>query len=74
MSLELRRLSVPEFLQPGNVMTPTPEGTTVWRGSVRFDREEETEPALRIDLAPHMAGTKLVIRYGDRRLERDLTY
>jgi len=74
MSLELRRLSVTEFLQPGNVMTPTPEGPTVWRGPVRFDRAEGTEPALRIDLAPHMAGTKLVVRYGDRRLERDLAY
>ena len=74
MGLELRKLSVPEFLQPGNVMTPTPEGETVWRGSVRFERAEVTEPALRIDLAPHGAGTKLVVRYGDRRLERDLTY
>lgn len=74
MSLELRKLSVPEFLQPGNVMTPTPEGETVWRGAVRFDRTEVTEPALRIDLAPQMAGTRMTIRYGDRHLERELSY
>jgi hypothetical protein len=74
MSVELRKLSVPEFLQPGNVMAPTPEGPTVWREPARFDRAETTEPALRIDLAPHMAGTKLVVLYGDRRLERDLAY
>ena len=74
MSLEVRKLSVPEFLQPGNVMTPTPEGETVWRDSVHFDRTDVTEPALRIDLAPQKTGTKLTIRYGDRRLERDLAY
>jgi hypothetical protein len=74
MSLELRKLSVAEFLQPGNVMTPTPEGETVWRGPVRFDRAESTEPALRIDLTPQMTGTRLLIRYGDRRLERELSY
>lgn len=74
MSVELRKLSVPEFLQPGNVMVATPEGPTVWREPARFERVDSTEPTLRIDLAPHMAGTKLVIRYGDRRLERDLAY
>ncbi len=74
MSVELRRLSVSEFLQPGNVMAPTPEGPTVWREPARFERAETTEPALRIDLAPHMTGAKLVVRYGDRRLERDLAY
>ena len=74
MSVELRKLSVPEFLQPGNVMAAAPEGPTVWRAPVRFDRAETTEPALKIDLAPHMAGTKLVVKYGDRRLVRDLAY
>jgi hypothetical protein len=74
MSVELRKLTVPEFLQPGNVMTPTPEGPTVWQEPARFERTETTEPALKIDLAPHMAGTKLVVRYGDRRLVRDLAY
>jgi hypothetical protein len=74
MSIELRKLSVAEFLQPGNVMTPTPEGPTVWHEAARFERTETTEPALKIDLAPHMAGTKLVVRYGDRRLVRDLAY
>ena len=74
MSVELRKLSVAEFLQPGNVMTSTPEGPTVWRESARFERTDTTEPALKIDLAPHMAGTKLVVRYGDRRLVRDLAY
>jgi len=74
MSIELRKLSVPEFLQPGNVMTPTPEGPTVFHEAARFERTDTTEPALKIDLAPHMAGTKLVVRYGDRRLVRDLAY
>jgi hypothetical protein len=74
MSVELRKLGVPEFLQPGNVMAPTPEGPTVWREPASFERVDSTEPALRIDLAPLAAGTKLVIRYGDRRLERDLAY
>ena len=73
MSVELRKLSVPEFLQPG----------TSWlrlRRGRRYGASRALQPGghdgagLRIDLAPHMTGTKLVVRYGDRRLERDLTY
>lgn len=74
MGLEVRRLRVPEFLQPGNVMTPTPDGETVWRGPIRFERREATEPALRIDLEPEKSGARLVVLYGDRRLERELAY
>jgi hypothetical protein len=70
MGLEIRRIAPGEFLQTGNVMTATPEGETVWRGRIRFDAVDTTEPALRVALEPAEKATKLVVRYGDRRLER----
>jgi hypothetical protein len=55
-------------------MAPAPEGPTVAGADSLRPGADTTEPALRIDLAPHMTGTRLVVRYGDRRLERDLAY
>jgi hypothetical protein len=66
MSLEVRRISVPEFLQEGNVMTRTPEGETVWRAPVRFDTAAGTSPALKIDVVPEKGGFQLKVQYGDR--------
>jgi hypothetical protein len=74
MSLELRKIAMPEFLQPGNVMTPTPEGETVYKAPVTFTSAPETVPALSLSLAE--AKTKgtltLEVRYGNRRLTKDL--
>lgn len=72
MSLELRKVEVAEFLQPGNAMTPTPEGTTVLKAPVRFDLATSTAPALKLEFAPDKDGTKLRVHYGDRLLIKDL--
>ena len=68
MSLEVRRIAVPEFLQAGNVMTAAPEGEPVWKGPVHFAVSPETLPALGIELLREGAGVNLTVRYGDRRL------
>jgi hypothetical protein len=74
MSLEVRRIVVAEFLEPGNVMTRTPEGETVARFGIQFETGAETLPALSVELSPTPAGVRLVIRYGDRRLVRELAF
>lgn len=72
MSLEVRKIAGGEFLQPGNVMTPAPEGETMLRTPVRFETVPETAPALAIELRPGKDATSLTVRYGDRRLVKEL--
>ena len=72
MSLEVRRIEGEEFLQPGNVMTRTPEGETLLRVPIRFETTPETEPSLKIDLESKKR-LALVVRYGNRRLVEELT-
>jgi len=72
MSLEVRRIAEGEFLQPGNVMTPAPEGETMLRIPVRFETVPDTAPALAIGLLPGKNATSLTVRYGDRRLVKEL--
>jgi hypothetical protein len=72
MSLEVRKIDVQEFLQPGNVMTRTPEGETVARVPVRFETTADTEPALKVELEPGKDGLALVVRYGNRKLVKEL--
>jgi len=72
MSLEVRRIAVPEFLQPGNVMTRTPEGETVAKVKVLFETTGETEPSLKVGLEPGKEGLALVVRYGNRKLVKEL--
>jgi hypothetical protein len=73
MSLEVRKIAVEEFLQPGNVMTRTPEGETLLRVPIRFDTTPDTEPTLKIQLEPGKERLALVVRYGNRRLVKELT-
>lgn len=74
MSLELRRIKVPEFLEPGNAFTPTPDGESVWRGPIRFDTARGSSPHLKIELAPRKDGVSLIVNYGNRRLVKDFDY
>jgi hypothetical protein len=74
MSLEVLKIDVPEFLQPGNVMTRTPPGVRVFRTPVRFETAASTTPALKVSLAPAEQGLTLSVEYGDRRLLRQLRY
>jgi hypothetical protein len=72
MSLEVRRIDVPEFLQPGNVMTKTPEGETVAKVPIRFETTGDSAPALKVGLEPEKDGLALVVRYGNRKLVKEL--
>ena len=67
MSLEVRKIPPGEFLKPGNVMTQTPEGETLWRGPIAFDVEGETVPALQVKLLQADGGVTVDVRYGNRR-------
>jgi hypothetical protein len=72
MSLEVRKIAVPEFLEAGNVMTTTPAGETTWKAPIRFQTGAEVAPALRVDLTGPVNGKlSLVVRYGDRTLVKE---
>ncbi len=72
MSLEVRKIAVPEFLEAGNVMTRTPEGETVWKASIRFEVVAEVAPALKVELTgPTNGKLSLQVRYGDRSLVKE---
>ena len=72
MSLEVRRIAVPEFLEAGNVMTRTPEGETVWKAPIHFQTSADVAPALKVELTgPANGKLSLVVRYGDRSLVRE---
>jgi len=72
MSLEVKRIDVPEFLQEGNVMVRTPEGVTIYKEPIRFDTATSTAPALKIELAPDKGAITLKVQYGDRLLIKQL--
>ncbi len=74
MSLEVRKIRVSEFLEEGNVMTPTPSGESLWRGPARFDLAALTSPHLLIELAPGKGGVSLIVQYGDYKLVKDLAF
>jgi hypothetical protein len=74
MSLEVRKIKLPEFLEPGNVMTPTPSGESLWKGPVQFDLAAGTTPHLTINLALGKGGVSLIVQYGDYQLVKDLAY
>jgi hypothetical protein len=53
-------------------MAPAPEGKTVLRVPARFETVADTAPALAIALDPGKGVTSLTVRYGDRRLVKEL--
>jgi hypothetical protein len=72
MSLEVRKIAVPEFLEAGNVMTATPAGETVWKAPIRFQTGAEVASALKVALTGPVGGKlSLVVRYGDRTLVKE---
>ena len=72
MALEVLRLTVPEFLKEGNVMTRTPPGESVLKLPVAFEAATETAPALAIGLVAEGKRLVLTIHYGDRKLAQEL--
>ena len=71
MSLEVRVVA-DDFLEPGNAMAAAPEGKTLLRVPARFETVADTAPALAITLATGKGVTSLTVRYGDRRLVKEL--
>jgi hypothetical protein len=72
MSLEVRKIAVAEFLEPGNVMTRTPEGETVWKAPIRFQTGTDVAPALKVEVTgPANGKLSLTVRYGDRTLVKE---
>lgn len=74
MSLEVRKIRVSEFLEEGNVMTPTPSGESLWKGPARFDLQALTSPHLLVEVAPGKGGVDLIVQYGDYRLVKSLAF
>jgi hypothetical protein len=66
MSLEVRKIPPGEFLRPGNVMTRTPEGETLWQGPARFEIAEKTVPALEVGITREEQSVKIDVHYGNR--------
>ncbi len=70
MSLEVRKVAAGEFFQEGNAMTRTPQGESLFKAPVVFERAAETLPALELKLDDADGGLTLRVAYGDRRLTR----
>ncbi|PYQ16996.1 MAG: hypothetical protein DMF79_17980, partial [Acidobacteria bacterium] len=66
------RVVAADFLEPGNAMAAAPEGKTLLRVPARFETVADTAPALAITLATGKGVTSLTVRYGDRRLVKEL--
>ncbi len=72
MALEVLKVADGEFLQAGNAMTKTPEGQSVHKEPASFEATQDTLPALAISLDKAKDGQTLVVRYGNRKLTRDI--
>ena len=72
MALEVLKIADGEFLQAGNAMTKTPEGQSVHKEPATFEATADTLPALAISLDKAKDGQTLVVRYGNRKLTRDI--
>ena len=56
-------------MKPGNFMTRTPDGETVWRGPIAFEKTDRSVPALQVELVPEAEAVKVDVRYGNRTTE-----
>ena len=72
MTLELRRVDSREFLGEPPAMPPPPAGETVYKAPVTFTPGAEPNPVLNLTLASWSDGALLTIRYGDRKLAKEL--
>ena len=72
MTLELRRIDNREFLVDPPGMAAPPAGETVYKRPVTFAPGTEPAPALDLSIASWNEGSLLTIRYGDRKLVKQL--
>ena len=72
MTLELRRVGSREFLVDPPAMADPPAGETVYKKPVTFAPGAEPAPALDLTIATWDGGSLLTIRYGNRKLVKEL--
>jgi hypothetical protein len=72
MTLELRRVGGSEFLVDPPAMAPPPGGETVYKRPAEFTPNAEPAPALDLTIASWGEGSVLTIRYGNRKLVKEL--
>lgn len=72
MTLELRRVSRQEFLVEPPGMASPPVGESVSKRPVDWKAGEDPSPALDLTMADWPAGVRLTVRYGDRKLVKEL--
>jgi hypothetical protein len=72
MTLEMRRVDNRELFVDVNVMAAPPGGETVYKVPAAFAISTDPTPALDLTLAGWRDGVSLTIRYGNRRLAKDL--
>jgi hypothetical protein len=72
MTLEVRKVDNREVFSDVNVMASPPAGETVYKARATFAISTDPTPALDVTLAGWRDGVSLTIRYGNRRLAKDL--
>ncbi len=72
MTLEVRRGDGREIFADVTAMAPPPGGETVFKSPAVFTTGTEPVPALDVTLARWNDGVTLTIRYGNRKLTKDL--
>jgi hypothetical protein len=70
MTLELRRADARDFLV--DPTAPPPAGESVYKAPVEFATTHDPVPTLDLTLAAWRDGATLTIRYGNRKLTKDL--
>lgn len=72
MTLEVRRAEMRETGEDMNALPPPPPGETVYKAPASFTTEPQLAPTLDITLAGWNDGASMTIRYGNRKLTKDL--
>ncbi len=72
MTLEVRRGPGRELFADPNAMAPPAGGETVYKAPAAFVPSDEPVPALDVTLAGWSDGVVLTIRYGNRKLAKEL--
>ncbi len=72
MTLELRRVGGAEFLVDPPAMAAPPPGETAYKRPAEFAASTELAPALDLTVASFGGGCVLTIRYGNRKLAKEL--
>lgn len=72
MTLELRRGGTRAIFADVNSMSPPPPGETVYKSAAAFVTSADPMPSLDITLTGWPDGVTLRVRYGNRKLTKDL--